>query len=203
MIWVAALACVVAISACSGQRTPLVANESAPAPTTQGGVQPSEPTGPAVSPEPVGDFTDLGEVVLEQSLEQRLPSEKRYGEGGGMSSELMFTRLHWPSLRRCRDRIRAVADGWAKAHALVPSTVEVSDSRMMLHYGSSAPAGFFEVSYRVYAEHLATHTYFGFYDSSLRRVAPERIHSMILAFHLQQLVTDLQTAARCAEGPTL
>src|SRR5690606_28758863 len=114
-----------------------------------------------------------------------------------------FTRLHWPSLRICRERIRTVADEWATVHDLVPSTVEISGSRMMLHYASSDPAGFFEISYRVYAEHVATHTYFGFYDSSLHRVAPERIPSMIEKFDLQTLVTALQTAARCAEGSSL
>ena len=170
-------------------------------PSAEGGGEPADQT--EATDTPRGAFTDLGEVVLEQSLDEGLPREKRYGEGGGMASELMFTRLHWPTLRLCRERIKTVADTWANHHSLVPSTVEISDSRMMLHYGSSSPSGFFEVTYRVYPEYRSTHTYFGFYDQSLRRLTPEQIPSMIDTFALQDLVKNLQLAARCNDGATL
>ena len=191
------------LSACASQRPPEVAAGDSGSESPTHDPSHSGEAQPAQSNKPSGEFTDLGEVVLERSLDRALPKEKRYGEGGGMASELMYTRLHWPSLRACRDAIRTVANEWARAHGLASSTVEISDKRMMLHYASSKPPGFFEVQYRVYPEHLATHTYFGFYDSSLRRVAAEAIHEMIEAYELQNLVRDLQTAARCTEGAPL
>lgn len=148
-------------------------------------------------------FTDLGEIVLESDLDRQFPAELRYGQGGGLDLEMMFTKLYLPQLRRCAKAVRVVADQWAQQHGLTLANSEESPTRVLLHYRCGDPDGFFEVTYRIHKEYAATHTFFGFYDANLHRVAPEQIPEMIEKYGLSEFVGDLRKAAECADGQKL
>lgn len=148
-------------------------------------------------------FTDLGEVVMVNDLETEFPEELRYGHGGGVSMEMMFTEELYPQLRRCMGGVRAVADRWAEAHRLPAVNDERSASRLLLHYRSNAPTGIFEVIYRIHRDLGAVHAYFGFYDDRMRRLEPQLIQRMLDRYHLGRFVGELREAVQCEDGGSL
>lgn len=172
------------------------ATPTTPSPVAATEAHPGNPTGPREG----AVFTELGEIVLSQDLDVQFPEALRLGEGGGLDLAVMFSEHFQPNLHECAKAVRDVSNRWATAHRLAVAAEEVSPKRVLLHYVSSTPPGFFEVVYRVYPEYRSAHAYFGFYDDAMRRLSPTSIESMIKDYALGPFVDDLRKAAECNQG---
>lgn len=148
-------------------------------------------------------FKALGEVVMVNRLETKFPTARRFGEGGGMNLELMFSENYYPELLRCRGQVRRLADEWAAEYKMAFLNQTERDNTVILHYGVRQPPGFFEVTYQIYPKEGAAHGYFGFYDQRMAPVDPQLVTTLTRQFKLDAFVKALQLVMQCKQGQAL